>query len=44
MDFLGLGALQHLEIPQNRQNFLWKCLEKNMRDLQKLGKKAWPLP
>src|SRR5271168_1880238 len=36
---LGLGALQPIEIPQNRQNFLWKCLERNMRDLEKLAKK-----
>ena len=39
MDSLGLEALQPLEIAQNRQSFLWKCLERNMRDLEKLGKK-----
>ena len=36
-DTLGLEALQPIEIPQNGQSFLWKCLEKNSRDLEKLG-------
>jgi len=34
---LGLEALQPIEIPQNGQSFLWKSLEKNSRDLEKLG-------
>ena len=36
-DSFGLGALQPIEIPQNRQSFVWKSLEKNDRDLEKLG-------
>jgi hypothetical protein len=36
-DSLGLEALQLIEIPQNGQSFLWKSLEKNSRDLEKLG-------
>ena len=36
-DSLGLEALQPIEIPQNGQSFLWKSLEKNSRDLEKLG-------
>ena len=40
-DTLGLEALQPIEIPQNGQSFLWKSLEKNSRDLEKLGEKAW---
>src|SRR5271167_1043864 len=38
-DTLGLEALQPIEIPQNGQSFLWKSLEKNSRDLEKLGEK-----
>jgi hypothetical protein len=34
----GFEGLQPLEIPQNRQSFLWKSLDKNMLDLEKLGK------
>jgi hypothetical protein len=32
-----LGGLQPLEIPQNHQSFLWKSLDENMLDLEKLG-------
>ena len=32
-----LEALQPLEIPQNHQSFLWKCLEKTSGNLEKLG-------
>jgi hypothetical protein len=38
-DSLGLEALQPIEIPQNGQSFLWKSLEQNSRDLEKLGEK-----
>ena len=38
-DSLGLEALQPIEIPQNGQSFVWKNLEKNSRDLEKLGEK-----
>ena len=38
-DALGLEALQPFEIPQNGQSFLWKSLEQNSRDLEKLGEK-----
>jgi hypothetical protein len=38
-DSLGLEALQPIEIPQNGQSFLWKSLERNSRDLEKLGDK-----
>ena len=38
-DTLGLEALQPIEIPQNGQSFLWKSLEKNSRDLERLGEK-----
>ena len=34
----GFLGLQPIEIPQNRQNFLWKSLEQNTLDLEKLGK------
>jgi hypothetical protein len=34
---LGFGGLQPLEIAQNRQSFVWKTLEKNTLDLEKLG-------
>jgi hypothetical protein len=37
----GLRPLQPPEITQNRQSFLWKSLEENRRDLEKLGEKAW---
>jgi hypothetical protein len=33
----GFLGLQPLEIPQNRQSFLWKSLERNTLDLEKLG-------
>src|SRR5271163_2881304 len=33
----GFEGLQPLEIPQNRQSFLWKSLDENMLDLEKLG-------
>jgi hypothetical protein len=33
----GFGGLQPLEIPQNHQSFVWKGLEKNTLDLEKLG-------
>jgi hypothetical protein len=36
---LDLEALQPIEIPQNRQSFLWKGLEKNKRDLERLAQK-----
>jgi hypothetical protein len=32
-----LQPLQLLEIPQNHQSFLWKCLEKTSGYLEKLG-------
>ena len=31
--------LQPLEIPQNRQSFVWKSLDKNTLDLEKVGEK-----
>src|SRR5271163_2771728 len=34
---LGSGGLQPLDIPQNRQSFVWKSLDKNSPDLEKLG-------
>jgi hypothetical protein len=34
----GFLGLQPIEIPQNRQSFLWKSLEQNTLDLEKLGK------
>ena len=37
-DTLGLHLLQTLEIPRNRQRFLWKSLEKKGSDLEMLGK------
>src|ERR1700677_160455 len=43
-DLLGLEALQPIEIPQNRQRNLWKGLEQNSLDLERLGKKAWRSP
>jgi hypothetical protein len=36
---LGLEGLQPLEIPQNRQRNLWKSLEQNSPDLERLGEK-----
>jgi hypothetical protein len=42
--FFGLRPSQPLEIPQNRQSFLWKCLEKTSGDLEKLGKKLGGSP
>src|ERR1700679_3701755 len=36
-DTFGLDLLQVLEIPQNRQRFLWKCLEKTTIDLEILA-------
>src|SRR5271154_6229799 len=44
MDLSDLEPLQPLEIPQNRQSFLWKCLEKNSRVLEKLAIKFWRSP
>src|SRR5271168_1126797 len=38
-ELLGLEALQPLEIPQNRQRIVWKSLERNSSDLERLGKK-----
>ena len=38
-DSLGLEALQPIEIPQNGQSFLWKSLEENSPDLERLGEK-----
>src|SRR5277367_1662599 len=35
----GLEVLQPLEIPQNRQSFLWKSLDENSLDLEKLARK-----
>jgi hypothetical protein len=34
----GFLGLQPIEIPKNRQSFLWKSLEQNTLDLEKLGK------
>src|SRR6202167_5542255 len=34
-----LEAWYPLEIPQNRQSFVWKGLEQNTRVLEKLGKR-----
>jgi hypothetical protein len=36
-DSLGLEPLQALEIPQNGQSFVWKCLDENTPDLEKLA-------
>jgi hypothetical protein len=43
VDTLGLDGLQPIEIPQNGQSFLWKSLEKNTRDLEKLAEKLGAL-
>src|ERR1700691_3118251 len=40
----GFGGLQPVEIPQNRQSFLWKSLQKTSGDLEKLGEKAEGAP
>src|SRR5277367_6264086 len=37
----GSRPLQPPEITQNRQSFLWKSLEYNRVNLEKLGEKAW---
>jgi hypothetical protein len=42
MDTLGLEPLQPLEIPQNRQRNVWKSLDENTLDLERLGKKLGP--
>jgi hypothetical protein len=36
---LGFLGLQHLEIPQNGQRNVWKSLDRNTLDLEKLAKK-----
>jgi hypothetical protein len=41
---LDLEALQPIEIPQNRQSFLWKALEKNKRDLERFAQKLGGAP
>jgi hypothetical protein len=39
----GLRGLQPLEIPQNGQRFIWKNLDKNKLDLEKLAEMlGWP--
>jgi hypothetical protein len=38
-DTLGLEALQPIEIPQNGQSFLWKSLDENTLNLEKLARK-----
>jgi hypothetical protein len=43
-NLLDLEALQPIEIPQNRQSFLWKGLEKNKRDLERLAKELGAPP
>jgi hypothetical protein len=40
-DSFDLRPLQPPEITQNRQSFLWKSLEQNIVNLEKLGEKAW---
>jgi hypothetical protein len=37
MDTLNLEGLQPIEITQNRQRNVWKSLEQNSRDLERLG-------
>jgi len=39
VDSFDFYLLQTLEIPQNRQRNLWKSLERNSLDLERLGKK-----
>ncbi|MFZ0204739.1 MAG: hypothetical protein WAL59_01195, partial [Roseiarcus sp.] len=41
LDFLGL---QPIEIPQNGQRFVWKSLDENSLDLEKLAEKLGRLP
>jgi hypothetical protein len=36
---MEFGGLQPVEIPQNRQSFLWKSLQKTSGDLEKLGER-----
>jgi hypothetical protein len=36
-DSSGLQPLQAFEIPQNGQSFVWKCLDENTPDLEKLA-------
>jgi hypothetical protein len=36
---LGFLGLQHLEIPQNGQRNVWKSLDRNTLDLERLAKK-----
>jgi hypothetical protein len=43
-NLLDLEALQPIEIPQNRQSFLWKGLEKNKRDLERLAQELGAPP
>ena len=43
-DHLGFEPLQPLEIPQNRQRFIWKSLEQNSRYLEKLAEKLGSPP
>jgi hypothetical protein len=40
----GFEPLQPLEIPQNRQRFIWKSLEKNGSVLEKLAEKLGSPP
>src|ERR1700739_788481 len=40
----GLGGLQPLDIPQNGQSFLWKSLDKNSLDLERLAEILGRLP
>ena len=40
VDLFGLKPLEHVEIPQNGQSFLWKNLAKTAADLEKLGENA----
>jgi len=35
------SPLQPIEIPQNGQSFVWKSLDKNRLDLEKLAEKLW---
>src|SRR5271169_2534516 len=43
VDTLSLEGLQLIEILQNGQSFLWKSLERNSRDLEKLARKLGAL-
>jgi hypothetical protein len=40
----GFLPLQPIEIPQNDQSFVWKSLDKNRLDLEKLAEKLWRPP